>query len=55
MTLDEFKKAEKGEIEVFVDTDTSRESVSRAVESVGWQVKEIREEEYGYRILINKD
>ena len=55
MTLDEIKKIDKGEIEVLVDTDTSKENVSRAAESQGWQVKDIQEEGEGYRILINKE
>jgi len=55
MTLDEIKKVNKGEIEVIVDTDTSKENVSRAAESQGWQVKEIKEEGEGYRIIIRKD
>ena len=54
MTLDEIKKLNKGEIAVLVDTDTSKENVSRAAESQGWQVKEIQEEGERYRILINK-
>ncbi len=55
MTLEEIKKSAKGEIEVLVDTDTSKENVSRAVESQKWQIKEIREEGEGYRIKIRKD
>ena len=55
MTLDEIKKVNKGEIEVLVDTDTSKENVSRAAESQGWQIKGVREEGTGYRIVINKD
>ena len=55
MTLDEIKKVNKGKIEVIVDTDTSKENVSRAAESQGWQVKEIKEEGEGYRIIIRKD
>ena len=55
MTLDEIKKAEKGEIEVLVDTDTSKENVGRAATSKGWEVKDIREEGEGYRITISKD
>mgnify|MGYP000299544228 CR=1 FL=1 len=54
MTLDEMKKQSQGEIEVLVDTDTSKENVSRAAESQGWQVKNIQEEREGYRILIGK-
>jgi TusA-related sulfurtransferase len=55
MTLDEMKKHDKGEIEILVDTDTSRENVSRATHSKGWQVKYVHEEGEGYRIIINKD
>jgi tRNA 2-thiouridine synthesizing protein A len=55
MTLDEIKKLNKGEIEILVDTDTSKENVSRAAESQKWQVQEIREEGEGYRIRIKKD
>lgn len=55
MTLDEIKKLNKGEIEVLVDTDTSKENVSRAAESRKWQVQDIREEGAGYRIKIKKD
>ncbi len=54
MTLDEIKKIDKGVIEVLVDTDTSKENVSRAAESKGWQVKDIQEEGEGYKIIINK-
>jgi len=55
MTLDEIKKVNKGEIEVLVDTDTSRENVSRAAKSQGWQVMGIKGEGEGYRISIHKD
>ena len=55
MTLDEIKKVDKGEIQVLVDTDTSKENVSRAATSKGWEVKDIQEEGEGYRITIAKD
>jgi TusA-related sulfurtransferase len=55
MTLDEIKKVQQGEIEVFVDTDTSRENISRAAESQGWQVKEIQEHGEGYKLILCKD
>ncbi len=54
MTLDEIKRRARGEIEVLVDTDTSRENVSRAAESRGWRVREVLEEGEGYRIAIDK-
>lgn len=55
MTLDEIKKQNQGHIEVMVDTDTSKENVSRAAESQGWQVKDVQADGTGYRIVIGKD
>jgi len=55
MTMDEMRKAGKGEIVVFVDTDTSRENVSRAATSQGWQVKSVDSEGTGYRVTIVKE
>jgi tRNA 2-thiouridine synthesizing protein A len=55
MTLEEIKNLTKGEIEILVDTDTSKENVSRAAKSRKWQVEEIHQEDEGYRIKIKKD
>jgi TusA-related sulfurtransferase len=55
MTLDEIKKVAKGEIEVLVDTDTSKENVMRAATSQGCQIHEVSSEGEGYRISITKD
>ena len=55
MTIDEIKRVSRGEIEIQVDTDTSKENVSRAASSKGWRVKEVREESEGYRVIISKD
>lgn len=55
MTMDEIKRVSQGEIEIRVDTDTSKENVSRAAESKGWKVEAIREEGEGYRVIIAKD
>jgi TusA-related sulfurtransferase len=49
------KKLGKGQIEVLVDTDTSKENVSRAAESQGWEVKQVQPEGEGYRIAIQKE
>ncbi len=54
MTLDEIQKPGQGPLEVLVDTETSRENVSRAAESRGWRVVEVQEEGQGYRITIEK-
>jgi tRNA 2-thiouridine synthesizing protein A len=55
MTLDEIKKVDQGEIVILVDTDTSKENVSRAATSQDWQVKDVFEEGGGYRITISKE
>jgi tRNA 2-thiouridine synthesizing protein A len=55
MTLDGIKKADTGEILILVDTDTSKENVSRAATSQGWQVKDVIEEGGGYRVTISKE
>ena len=55
MTLETIKTAEAGEIVILVDTDTSRENVSRAASSQGWEVKEIQLEDMGYKIIIAKE
>lgn len=54
MTMDEIKKVSKGEIEILVDTDTSKENVSRAAQSKGWTVRDVKEEGEGYRVIINR-
>ncbi|MEW6664668.1 MAG: sulfurtransferase TusA family protein [Thermodesulfobacteriota bacterium] len=55
MTLEEMKKLGKGEIQILVDTDTSKENVTRAAASQGWQIQDPQREGEGYRILIKKD
>lgn len=55
MTLEEMKKVNSGEIQILVDTDTSKENVSRAAASQGWQVQQVQEEGEGYRIVVKKE
>jgi len=55
LTMNEIKRAGKGEIVVLVDTDTSKENVSRAAESKGWILKSVESEGSFYRITIFKD
>lgn len=55
MTLDEIKNLSRGEIVVIVDTDTSKENVSRAAKRQGWEVTDVKPEGEGYRITIRKD
>jgi TusA-related sulfurtransferase len=55
LTLNEIKKISRGEIVIFVDTDTSKENVSRAAATQGWIVKSIEPEGIGYKISICKE
>jgi TusA-related sulfurtransferase len=55
MTLDEIKNGSEKQIIVLVDTDTSKENVTRAAESQGCKVNEVSPEGEGYRITITKD
>lgn len=55
MTLDEIKKGNEKEIVVLVDTDTSKENVTRAAESQGCKVNEVANDGDEYRITITKE
>jgi tRNA 2-thiouridine synthesizing protein A len=55
LTLNEMKKTEKGEIVIVVDTDTSKENVSRAATSQGWNLKGVESEGTGYRITVSRE
>jgi TusA-related sulfurtransferase len=55
LALNEIKKISKGEIVILVDTDTSKENVSRAATTQGWNVKSVESEGIGYRITVSKE
>ncbi len=55
MTLDAIKKGSEKEIIILVDTDTSKENVTRAAENQGCKVNEVSLEGEGYRILLTKE
>ncbi|MBW2599232.1 MAG: sulfurtransferase TusA family protein [Deltaproteobacteria bacterium] len=54
MTLNEIKVGKTSEIQILVDTDTSKENVSRAAISQGWEVADVSEERNEYKITIRK-
>lgn len=54
LALNEMQKTNQGEIAILVDTDTSKENVSRAATTRGWQVKSVDPEGIGYRITVSK-
>ncbi len=55
MTLDEIKKGSDKEIIVLVDSDTSKENVSRAAQSQGWEIADVQENEGGYQLTLKKE
>ncbi len=55
LTMNEIKKLKKSEIVILVDTDTSKENVSRAAIAEGWTLKGVEPEGTGYRISITKE
>ena len=55
MTLNKIKEIKKGEIIIKVDTNTSKENVRRAAQSQGWETTDIREQNRGYQITIEKE
>jgi TusA-related sulfurtransferase len=54
LTMDKLRTLNQGEVVVLVDTDTSRENVSRAAASLGWQVIAVQPEGEDYRIILQK-
>jgi len=55
MTMSKMKEIDRGEIEVLVDNEVSRENVTRAASHQGWEVTEAQEEGAGdYRLVLKK-
>ena len=52
MTMNEIRKGIESELVVLVDSETSRENVSRAAGSQGWAVKGIETEGDEFRLTI---
>lgn len=52
LTMNEIKKGAEDEIVVLVDTETSRENVSRAATTKGWVVNGIENEGDEFRLTI---
>jgi len=54
LTLNEINSGRDPQINILVDTETSKENVSRAAVSKGCSIIEVVPESGGYRILIQK-
>ena len=55
LTINEIKSATDPEIVVLVDTDTSKENVTRAATSQGCTISAVSPDGDGYRIVIQKE
>ncbi len=55
MTLNKIKEIKKGKMTVIVDTETSRENVSRAAVNQGWEVADIQSQGSNYRLFLKKE
>ncbi|MCJ7746454.1 MAG: sulfurtransferase TusA family protein [Desulfobacterales bacterium] len=54
LTNKKIKEMGKGIFEVLVDTDTSKENVSRLAQQSGWQV-EVKTGDGDYHLVLRKD
>jgi len=54
MTMAKIKEMGTGEFTVLVDTDASKENVSRAASRKGWDLRAVQPAGDGYRITLKK-
>ena len=54
LTNRKLKDLGKGIFQVLVDTETSKENISRLDQQLGWAV-EVKQEKEEYRIILKKD
>lgn len=54
MTIDKIKAMGQGELLVMVDTEASRENVSRAAERAGWTVRNVSQDGDEYHLTLAK-
>lgn len=54
VTVETLGQVKQGEVTVLLDTETSKENVTRAGASLGWQVKEVQRDGENYRLTLEK-
>jgi TusA-related sulfurtransferase len=54
MTENALKKLKKGEVEVLVDTNTSKENVIRIAKHEGWSVEEQKQSDGSFKLVLRK-
>jgi len=55
LTMDQIKQQQKGTIEVLVDSETSKENVTRAATKNGWKVVTSSLTDDYFKLTIKKD
>ncbi|MFP4167796.1 MAG: sulfurtransferase TusA family protein [Desulfonatronovibrionaceae bacterium] len=53
-TMQALSRTSESEVKVLVDTDASKENVSRAAQGKGWQVKELKESDGEYHLTLRR-
>jgi len=54
VTVETLGQVQQGEVTVLLDTETSKENVTRAGASLGWQVKAVQRDGADYRLILEK-
>jgi tRNA 2-thiouridine synthesizing protein A len=54
LVLSKMKEQAAGEIEAIVDNEVSRENVSRAARSQGWEVREEQQKGDDYHLMLTR-
>jgi tRNA 2-thiouridine synthesizing protein A len=54
ITENALKKLKKGEVEVLVDTNTSKENVTRMAKHAGWSVDDQKQPDGTIKLIIKK-
>jgi len=54
VTVETLGQVKQGEVTILLDTETSKENVTRAGASLGWQVKEVQRDGENYRLTLEK-
>lgn len=54
MTMEKIKNMGRGQLLILVDTQASKENVSRAIEAQGWKVGEIKGDGDEFHLTISK-
>jgi tRNA 2-thiouridine synthesizing protein A len=54
LVLSRMKEKVNGEIEVIVDNEVSRENVSRAARSEGWEIRDVQRKGDDYHLILTR-